>query len=311
MKLTTTSVTIWLVLNLSFVLSVFSNEMGGINEIDSKSWQQALDDDKKLIVLFYQAENCEACAAALQSLGQVLGQPEIPTDLVIGKSFDLTLVQNLKIASFPSLIFLRENSYVIYDGAYDVESLLEWIQIANQKITKTLDDSSFEHLTQAATGATTGDWLVAFYKDSCDAILPVMESLGVRVRNKINVAKVDVTVSPLLVERFQITNCPEVIFFKQGRMYRYDFPTLEVPSLKSFVDGFYKNVKAEGVPIPKSKFDYLTEHIADQIKQQLEGENGTIILAGAAGAGVFFLLFTFLCCCRSSGGDNRRKQKKD
>lgn len=26
-----------------------------------------------------------------------------------------------------------------------------------------LDDSNFEHLTQAATGATTGDWFVKFY----------------------------------------------------------------------------------------------------------------------------------------------------
>lgn len=25
---------------------------------------------------------------------------------------------------------------------------------------KTLDDTTFEHLTQAATGATTGDWLI-------------------------------------------------------------------------------------------------------------------------------------------------------
>jgi hypothetical protein len=27
----------------------------------------------------------------------------------------------------------------------------------------TLTDESFEHLTQAATGATTGDWFVKFY----------------------------------------------------------------------------------------------------------------------------------------------------
>jgi len=27
-----------------------------------------------------------------------------------------------------------------------------------------LTDASFEHLTQAATGATTGDWFIMFYK---------------------------------------------------------------------------------------------------------------------------------------------------
>ena len=30
-----------------------------------------------------------------------------------------------------------------------------------------LDQSNFEHLTQASTGATTGDWLVKFYAPWC------------------------------------------------------------------------------------------------------------------------------------------------
>ena len=30
-----------------------------------------------------------------------------------------------------------------------------------------LTDSSFEHLTQAASGATTGHWLVMFFTSSC------------------------------------------------------------------------------------------------------------------------------------------------
>lgn len=30
-------------------------------------------------------------------------------------------------------------------------------------LVKELADDSFEHLTQAATGATTGDWLVMLY----------------------------------------------------------------------------------------------------------------------------------------------------
>jgi hypothetical protein len=30
-------------------------------------------------------------------------------------------------------------------------------------VVQILDDSNFEHLTQASTGATTGDWFVKFY----------------------------------------------------------------------------------------------------------------------------------------------------
>ena len=38
--------------------------------------------------------------------------------------------------------------------------LQSWIEMAQQVATQTLTDESFEHLTQASTGATTGDWLV-------------------------------------------------------------------------------------------------------------------------------------------------------
>ena len=38
--------------------------------------------------------------------------------------------------------------------------LEEWLALALNEGTKTLTDDTFEHLTQAATGATTGDWFV-------------------------------------------------------------------------------------------------------------------------------------------------------
>ncbi|XP_059173036.1 dnaJ homolog subfamily C member 10-like [Physella acuta] len=241
-----------------------------IKEVDHSLWQLFTEGkQEQTLVLFYLPQNCAGCDAALETLTLTAGQPEIPKDLTIGKSSDLVLAEKLGIETFPSLLFLRQSTYVIYDGAYDIENVLEWIQQAVRQSTHQLDDSSFEHLTQASSGATTGDWLVAFYKESCAVckrLLPVIDSLGVRVQDKINVAKVNTEVSPVLVERFKITRCPEIIFFKHGKMYRYELPKIDVPSLRSFVDGFYKNIRAESVPIPKSKFDYLTEHLADLIK---------------------------------------------
>lgn len=32
-----------------------------------------------------------------------------------------------------------------------------------ESLVRVLDDSSFEHLTQASTGATTGDWFIKLY----------------------------------------------------------------------------------------------------------------------------------------------------
>ena len=40
--------------------------------------------------------------------------------------------------------------------------------------------------------------------------------------------------------------------FRLGRMYRYEIEKYDVESLSSFVTGWYKNVKGEGIPLPKS-----------------------------------------------------------
>jgi hypothetical protein len=42
--------------------------------------------------------------------------------------------------------------------------MLETLLAYKETCVKDLTDTSFEHLTQASTGATTGDWLVMFYK---------------------------------------------------------------------------------------------------------------------------------------------------
>lgn len=40
------------------------------------------------------------------------------------------------------------------------EDIQAWLNQAKDVATQALTDETFEHLTQAATGATTGDWLV-------------------------------------------------------------------------------------------------------------------------------------------------------
>ncbi|BFZ14149.1 hypothetical protein BsWGS_17188 [Bradybaena similaris] len=280
-----------------------------LQDIDLNKWQQSYNENQKLLVLFYQPDTCERCTIALNTMTQIVGQPEVPAGLEVVKSLNPDLLSHLGVNQFPSLVYLREKAHVAYDGNYDVEDVLEWIQQATNQVTHRLDDSSFEHLTQAATGATTGDWLVAFYTESCKSVLPVLDTLGVRVHGRINVATVNIAENPALVARFKIAGCPEVIFFKQSKMYKYTLPNLDAAALKSFVDGFYKNMQAQPIPIPKSQFDLLTESIADYIKVQLEGENKSIVLAGAVATAVTFLLIIF-CCCRSAIGDTS-KQKKE
>lgn len=42
----------------------------------------------------------------------------------------------------------------------DIPEFVDWLTQAVEVATKDLFDDSFEHLTQASTGATTGDWFV-------------------------------------------------------------------------------------------------------------------------------------------------------
>jgi hypothetical protein len=40
--------------------------------------------------------------------------------------------------------------------------------------------------------------------------------------------------------------------FRLGKMYRYTIEKFDIKSLTNFATGFYKNVKAESIPMPKT-----------------------------------------------------------
>ena len=40
------------------------------------------------------------------------------------------------------------------------DAVIQFVEETENKFQRSLTDEDFEHLTQAATGATTGDWLV-------------------------------------------------------------------------------------------------------------------------------------------------------
>ena len=53
------------------------------------------------------------------------------------------------------------NIYIYFNkDKLNLNSLMEWIENFKETKTHELSDASFEHDTQASSGATTGDWFV-------------------------------------------------------------------------------------------------------------------------------------------------------
>jgi len=121
-----------------------------------------------------------------------------------------------------------------------------------------LDAGNFEHLTQASTGATTGDWLIKFYAPwcgHCKKLTPVWEEVATRLAGDVNVAKVDVTNSRALGTRFNIKGFPTLLFFRQGNVYKYKGKR-SADDLIDFVQGGYtaEAIESEPVPLPLGFF---------------------------------------------------------
>lgn len=115
-----------------------------------------------------------------------------------------------------------------------------------------LDTSNFEHLTQASTGATTGDWLIKFYAPwcgHCKSMAPAYERLATNLLGEVNVAEVNADKERGLRSRFDISGFPTVIFLRQGNVYKYKGPRTEEAFTK-FVKGGYADTSSGISPKP-------------------------------------------------------------
>ncbi|MES1909766.1 MAG: hypothetical protein MHM6MM_002460 [Cercozoa sp. M6MM] len=136
----------------------------------------------------------------------------------------------------------------------------------------TLDDSSFEKQTQAATGATTGDWFVKFYAPwcgHCKHLAPTWEEFAKEKSDelKVNVAKVDCTSNRATCKRFNVRGYPTLVFMKEGVMYKYQGQR-SIDAFSKFVEGGYENYKGVEVPNELPASAMATSILAD-LKSQL------------------------------------------
>lgn len=140
------------------------------------------------------------------------------------------------------------------------EDALKRLNKIKDNISIELTDDNFEHLTQAATGATTGDWLVYFYDPSCancSYFNPTYRMLAKLVRDEqigVNIAKIDASKNPETTARFRVNSFPTVLYFHQGKYYIYTGPRDEFAMLEMIKEGTYTQYTRKRVPEPRTLF---------------------------------------------------------
>ncbi|CAG5122205.1 unnamed protein product [Candidula unifasciata] len=282
----------------------------GIHDIDLDTWQQSYTENQKLLVLLYTLDNCERCPAALETLTQVQEQ-ELPKGLTIAKSASPELVTKIGAEQLPTLVYLRDKSYVIYDGNFATTDIAQWILTASKTIIRRLDDNSFEDIIPTAPGVGVEDWLLVFYREPCKNALTAVESFGVKAYGRIKIAKIVGPENPRLTLRFNVANCPEIILIKQGKVYKYPSEKVDMASLQDFVDNSYSKLKEETIADDTTDDnDFLDSVLTDFIKIHLRGDNQPIVVASLC-AVVASLVFIFFCCCRPKTSRRPKKAKKE
>ncbi|KAG8237660.1 hypothetical protein J437_LFUL017552 [Ladona fulva] len=242
---------------------------------------------EKYVVVLFTKDDCDACDNLENEL---IGLREDLVDSLnawVVKSVNSPLVRLYNPTKEPALVFFRHGVPLLYDGPVNDEEIMYNFVSNKEPVVKELWDETFEHLTQVATGATTGDWFVMFYSADCvesQRLQARWEAVGARLKARLNVARVDKqSKGGATGRRFNIRQTPTFVLFRLGKMYRYNLPKYDVASLSAFAVDWYKNARAEHVPVPKSPFDDFVQMIADYL-------HDNPLIWQASGAGVLLIL---------------------
>eukprot|EP00124_Ichthyophonus_hoferi_P003159 Ihof_evm5s259 gene=Ihof_evmTU5s259 len=137
-------------------------------------------------------------------------------------------------------------------------------QVQADKIPVTqLTDATFELLTQAATGATTGDWLVHFTPNKCEdcpAVMNMLDELAPKYGRgmpRVQLANLDCAeTGEETCKRFGITDKPVMMFLHHGLLYVYT-GSRALKGIDAFAKGGWREMS--GVKVPEEQGWLLTQ----------------------------------------------------
>jgi len=214
---------------------------------------------------------------------------------------------------------LRQGVPLIYDenDPDTAEDIFNFFSEHRDPIVKELDDTNFEHLTQASTGSTTGDWFVQFYDNSCidcQRLQAQWETVAAKLKIRLNVARVNrVSKGILTAKRFRVDTSPVFILIRQGKFYRYNLKKHDIESFVGFASSWFKNVGSEKIKVPASDFDNLIDGIVAKLKampnvKELALNEYPLVFYSVASLLVIFVLLKLL---KKSPQDTQTEKKDD
>ncbi|KAJ8727653.1 hypothetical protein PYW07_001772 [Mythimna separata] len=311
-------------LKVCFLILLFS-----FIKSSSETLQSVSDDDllelirekEKLIVLFSKP-NCDKCDELETHIESLQDDFKKHMNAVSVKTINSHLSRLYNPAKDPALVFFRHGVPLLFSGEPDENEIYGFFEKNQAPAVKELTDKIFEHITQAATGATTGDWFVMFYGASCvdcQRLHAVWESVGATLKGRINVARMDANQAGLnTAKRFNVNKLPSFLFFRLGKVYRFDLPKKDVKSFVTFAQDWYKNSKGEPVPLLASPFDELVDWCVQMIKISVAfgldilAEHPWIWQIGVAGFGLVAItaIIALLKAGKSRPSKDTKKEKK-
>ncbi|XP_067006132.1 thioredoxin domain-containing protein [Anabrus simplex] len=226
---------------------------------------------EKYVVVLFTKKDCEECDLYENELTHLREDLVDDLNAWVVKAHDSQLVRLYKPTKEPALVYFRHGIPLLYDGPLNDELILHTFNNNKEPAVRELSDDNFEHLTQASSGATTGDWFIMFYSTDCvecQRLQATWEAVGAKLKTRMNVARINKqTTGAVTGRRFGVSQVPSFIYFRQGKMYRYNIPRYDVGSFTAFVTDWYKNARMEIVPVPKSPFDDFTQMVADTLRE--------------------------------------------
>ncbi|XP_068213563.1 thioredoxin domain-containing protein-like [Palaemon carinicauda] len=251
--------------------------------MEGQEVKQLINDEKYVVILLSDQKECsEKCGELEETLASIREDVVEALNAWVVRTYapELSVEYGLKDVNLDNaIVFVRSGVPLLYTGPADNDELMLHFIVTNlESVIHTLNDDTFEHDTQASTGATTGDWLVMFTRSGCDTcnhMRATLEAVAAGLRGRKNVAVVDRDADGgQTTRRFGVKDFPSFVLFRLGRLYRYDLPLLDAPTLVAFATDGFRNARAEDIPHPKTPFDDLTEQIADWLR-----ENPSIVSA--------------------------------